>query len=588
MPQIRIPPPEREGWMENPPEGYEERSSLLDILGKILEPKYEIPGLSSYTRAVGTAKEILDAPITKRKEEFAKTAGIDVGDVPEAIGGGVPLSYLLGGTLGAGQFSGLSSMYVTPGDIPGALAPASGDPESGLYSPLDVGFAIVDVATLGASKAIRGIGRKVLDDFSDVVKSSRTRKFEKQAASEVDVPGTPSGSPREEALSRGMPIDVETGVVPESYTPPWSLEPSHPDYQPFLPSAVEKQRLIESGVFKTTGMEELSDLEDLALEGGAFRGVKLLPSKGKFKTLDVSNIEDETAVIVRRSKATGHDINRDILIGRKQLGSTDQIKMASIDPKTSEAMTELKFDLDNIGGKKLLKDIEFFQVGGASSKGVARMHSGKMMNDFIANVLRNDWIITPQAGPYTFDSLMGLIKRSVRNKMQMIFEPNIYRMESSGGSYLRWKKLSFTAMVNEKGEFVEEGLDTVIKELEDQIQLAREYGGVVGDPKIQKAGERALTRAKLTPTARKKIIQKHGDQRGKEVIDEMISEYGALKTEKKFRGHTSITYGQITIKKLKSMLAVILGMSSAKEFDEFLNYNPSSMEAQVFDNELMF
>ena len=61
-----------------------------------------------------------------------------------------------------------------------------------------------------------------------------------------------------------------------------------------------------------------------------------------------------------------------------------------------------------------------------------------------------------------------------------------------------------------------------------------------------------------------------------------------MNTIKKFKGSIEITYNSMTIKKLKGMVAGALGMSSAKEFDEFLNYNPESMEAQVFDNEQLF
>jgi len=587
-------------------ENQEPKESLLEV---ILKPKYEIPGLSAYSRAVGKLSDILDAPIEKEREQFAERYGISKKDVPSAVGG-TSLGMILGQPA-------LSSIYITPGDIPPMLAPASGDPETGEYSPLDVGFAIADVASLGATKAVRGIGRKVFDDFSDVVKSSRMRKMEKQMAKiEAEAPGTlatgedyvggvvdpsvrpvrqPRFSPeereqrvqsvirrldisREEALSQGLPVDVETGAVLEGWSPTGPV------------SASERGKLIKAGVFETTGIEELSHLEDFALEGGAIHGVKLLPPKGKFRNLDVSNIKDETAVIVIRKKAiteTGIEINRDILIGRRKLGSTDYIKMSSFSPKTGEVMTNMEFKLNNIGGKKLLEDSSFFQVG---ESGTAKMHSGVMMNDFIANVLRNDWIISPN-NEYTFDSLLPLIQRAVSNKMQIIFNPSYSRMSSSGGGHSKWGNLSFTAMVNERGEFVGEGLDTVFKELEDQIKLGEKYGGIVGKPEFQKLSSRTLTRAQLTPVARGKIIKEHGAKKGKEIIEDMIKKYkdsGHPMTGDKFKGSTEITYNSMTIKKLKGMVAGALGMSSAKEFDEFLNYNPESMEAQVFDNEQLF
>jgi hypothetical protein len=579
----------------------EPKESLLEV---ILKPKYEIPGLSAYSRAVGRLSEILDAPIEKEREQFAERYGISREDVPSAVGG-TSLGMILGQPA-------LSSIYITPGDIPPMLAPASGDPETGEYSNLDVGFAVADVASLGATKAVRGIGRKVFDDFSDVVKSSRMRKMEKQMAKiEAEAPGTLATGEdyvggvgldisREEALSQGLPVDVETGTILEGWSPTGPV------------SASERGKLIKAGVFETTGIEELSHLEDFALEGGAIHGVKLLPPKGKFRNLDVSNIKDETAVIVIRKKAiteTGIEINRNILIGRRKLGSTDHIKMSSFSPKTGEVMTNMEFKLNNIGGKKLLEDSSFFQVG---ESGTAKMHSGVMMNDFIANVLRNDWIIGPN-NEYTFDSLLPLIQRAVSNKMQIIFNPSYSRMSSSGGGHSKWGNLSFTAMVNERGEFVGEGLDTVFKELEDQIKLGEKYGGIVGKPEFQKLSSRTLTRSQLTPVAREKIIKEHGAKKGKEIIEDMINEYkfigkpdshvisppnvkpivtvGDIRKigyEKKFKGSIEITYNSMTIKKLKGMVAGALGMSSAKEFDEFLNYNPESMEAQVFDNEQLF
>ena len=101
-------------------ENQEPKESLLEV---ILKPKYEIPGLSAYSRAVGRLSEILDAPIEKEREQFAERYGISKEDVPSAVGG-TSLGMILGQPA-------LSSVQITPGDIPPMLAPASGDPETG-------------------------------------------------------------------------------------------------------------------------------------------------------------------------------------------------------------------------------------------------------------------------------------------------------------------------------------------------------------------------------------------------------------------------------------------------------------------------
>ena len=136
----------------------EPKESLLEV---ILKPKYEIPGLSAYSRAVGRLSEILDAPIEKEREQFAERYGISKEDVPSAVGG-TSLGMILGQPA-------LSSIQITPGDIPPILAPASGDPETGKYSPFDIAFSIADI--IPATK----VGKSA---FKSLTKPTK-KKFEK-------------------------------------------------------------------------------------------------------------------------------------------------------------------------------------------------------------------------------------------------------------------------------------------------------------------------------------------------------------------------------------------------------------------------
>ena len=103
--------------------------TVVDVIQEAVKPRWEIPGLSSYSRAMGRATDIMDAPIKKRHEEL-KSQGIladfnmrhgtvKYTEVPEGEGGlsGYPYAKSLA-----------------------YFMPLIGDPETGEYSLLDVAF----------------------------------------------------------------------------------------------------------------------------------------------------------------------------------------------------------------------------------------------------------------------------------------------------------------------------------------------------------------------------------------------------------------------------------------------------------------
>ena len=329
----------------------QERPSLLESLGEILEPTYELPGLSSYTRAVGKASDILDAPITKRKEEFAKAQGMDVEDVSRAdVGAGIPLSLMLGGTLAghsnplAAAASAMGDPRVTPGDLPAILAPASGDPETGLYSQLDVGFAIADVVTLGLTKPVRRIAGKVLDDFSDVVKSARemrkVKRMEKDIARlQAESPGVISGGPEPIPASTLSP-EAQQAFADLAETSQSSLVPDIADVTPttVAPDFPSPKKLPEGKVIKTTdegteyissGIDEFDSLERklqqeaMALDKSSIKGFTVIEDTKNFNPEDIPLKE---AVIIRTRRAEGRvpsgakmrEVDRDVVIVKAQ------------------------------------------------------------------------------------------------------------------------------------------------------------------------------------------------------------------------------------------------------------------------------
>ena len=112
------------------------------LLESITKPKYEIPGLSHYSRTIGKISKILDAPVEKRKKTFRELGVSMVHDptsgmsFPSVVEPDSPLAGEKGSPM--------------PSTTLAMLAPLSGDPETGKYSDVDLAFGVADVLGVGA------------------------------------------------------------------------------------------------------------------------------------------------------------------------------------------------------------------------------------------------------------------------------------------------------------------------------------------------------------------------------------------------------------------------------------------------------
>ena len=608
--------------------------TLLEQLGEILEPTYELPGLSSYTRAIGKLGKILDAP-TKKRKSLLEEAGLG-GTVDPMYGG-----FMLGTEGVPGEMSGQPT---AEGMLP-LLAPASGDPETGKYSPLDVGFAIADVASLGATKPVKNIARKVLDDFSAIAEHAKIRKMEKQMAKiEADAPGTLSGAeeptdPFEGWENVSADPDPETALSPEAQEIMDELDeleaqlnaqsttPLGPTIATDAPSQtsiglddapieVRKQQLIDEGSFKSTNNPDFEHLELIALEEKLNKGVEVFPAKGgKYQSMDIEELPEDVGLIVQRRKNVHkQEIDRDIVIGRKDFLGDSTFTITSVDPNTNLPQGSFKFSLSSYdthysgggdpryAGKKVVDTIMWFSGVGNVNKAVQKMHNGRMLSDFISFALKNDWVIMERS--MTLDSLYALLHQSIKQKAQIIFDASKRSTQypSSGGGHSVWSKLSQSALVDEKGDFVEEGVDKILRDIEGMIENARSKSLVSGEAGFEVTSElRKDAPAQMTRKGKKIIraeiedkfpelkVDKEGRKKLKELREREIRK---IEQESVHHRTTSvgkeIAYNAITIKKFGGFAASALGLDSVEEFQEFLNYNPESMEAQVFDNEQLF
>ena len=668
----------------------QERPSLLEALGEILEPTYEIPGLSSYTKAIGKASDILDAPITKRKEEFAKTAGIDVEDVSRAdVGAGVPLSLMLGGAMGpmGGSLSAaaraMGDPRVTLGDLPAILAPASGDPETGLYSPLDAAFAVAEIVPLAklATRPIKRIAGKVLDDFSEVVKHVKIRKMKKQMARlEADAPGTlatgqepmipapesaPSLTPEAQEAFADLAETSQASLVPDiadAPTPGISIDDIADVPQtaaiPDAPSPV--QALPEGKVMKTSpgGTEyvslgdEFDDIEKVvvkALEdkGAAIHGFHVVEDTKNFKLADIP--DNEVAIIrVRRSEGRTplRYRDRDVVVYKEKtrayegLGETHNSYMMRTVAPEGELLAEAR-DLgmarldwsvktDHATGVNTIDNISFFGKSPDEAVGIeakeqiqdkiqALVEAGKvsqsranlmfmdevrklgesrlktfsgMASDDFIKFLPDNWEI--KEGSLTFDSFMLLLNTAVKYRARIIFDPgNLQYIK--GGTRTVWSEKAGTVLLDQHGEVSREGIDMVINEAKKILARHKHPERIisadpqnifrhVADPEKLEKTSALFGRARLDPRLRRKLEQQHGVERANEIMEQVEKGYESYS----IRGGQAVEIGSMTIKQVKSVVAGLMGLSGVKEFEKFMNYNPESMEAQVFDNEQMF
>ena len=682
----------------------QEPPSLLEALGEILEPTYELPGLSSYTKFIGKARDILDAPITKRKEEFAKTAGIDVEDVSRAdIGAGIPLSLMLGGTL-AGHSNPLAAAAramgdprVTHGDLPSILAPASGDPETGLYSPLDATFAVAEIVPLAklATRPIKRIAGKVLDDFSKVVQSAKMRRMEKQISRlQAESPGIISGAdPLGPAPSPTLSPEIQAAYEQLGATHQASLVPDIADVPTkTVPDVPSPKKLPEGKVIKTTdegteyissGIDEFDSLERklqqeaMALDKSSIKGFTVIEDT---KNFNPENIPLGEAVIIRTRKAEGRipsgskmrEVDRDVVIMKTRstgdpsspvnerfymrVVSPDYEKLPVSGKSRTPSMTQLDWSVSTgPTGTKTISGLAFFgrspsrslrmeaeeeivkrlQKAGKISpehtlprykqsvgrmddpqpgdlpmsvndiitaaikergEGKLRMFAGSASDDFI-KFLPDNWKI--QEDSLTFDSFMLILKSAVKHNAEIIFNSSVTQAVG-GGSLSPWFKKTQHVLLDATGKFRRDGVDEVVEEAVKVLKKhkyperivapageARGPGGEIFrkviDPKDVAFRESTYAEAILDPRLMRKLEAQHGVERAREIAQE-IQAAGAGGR----KGPKTIEFGKMTIKQVKTVVASLMGLKSYKELNEFMNYNPGSMEAQVFDSEQMF
>ena len=622
--------------------------TLLEQLGEIIEPTYELPGLSSYTRFIGKASKILDAPIEKRKS-LLEEAGLG-GTIDPMYGG--PM-------IGSEGVPGEVSGQPTAGGMLPVISPASGDPETGLYSPLDVGFAVADVATLGTSKAVRSIGRKVLDDFSEVVHHAKIRKMEKQVSRiQAESPGVISGGPEPIPASTLSP-EAQQAFADLAETSQASLVTDIADITPAtaIPDAPSPKVLPEGKVIKTTdegteyissGIDEFDALEKRVMAEASAKGttVKGFTVVEDTKNFNLANLPDREVAIIRVRKAEGRTPltmrDRDVVIRKSATSdygsgtTSSRYEMRTIAPEG-----ELLADLDELGVSRLswrvstdadgvntISGISMFgkmshqpgivrpaEVERITSRLIARHgdsdstrrmikdalkkradqrirgFGGMAANDFIT-FLPDNWQIIEDS--LTFDSFMLLLKTAVNRKAQIIFDPGNLQYVT-GGSRSVWQKKAGTAFVDAQGNFRRGGVEDVINDAVRILKRHKHPERILSDKPIEdifdvmtdKAAIGRYRRARVDPRLRRKLEEQHGVERARELIEQVEKGYKPY-GESPITGSKGIEFGQMTIKQVKTVVATLMGLKSYKELNEFMNYNPESMEAQVFDNELMF
>jgi len=570
------------------------------LLENITKPQYEIPVLSTYTRLVGKLSKILDAPVERKRKEFAEIYNISEEDVPSAVGG-TSLGMLIGQPA-------LSSIQVTPGDIPPMLAPASGDPETGKYSKLDAGFAVLDVLGAGALLKARRAGKKTVSSFLDINEQSQ-------------IPNVPQSDIDAIQQFRATVGELDEVSIPEYEEFAQQLSPATQELLASrissgiidTPPGLQRQILIDEGTFKPSGKPELVHLEELALGQGFKKGVDIFPAQGgKYQKINLEELPDEVGLIVQRRKNVHkQEIDRDIIIGRTEFLGRHKFVINSVDPITGKSQGAFKFHLSNYDdhykfkynpdprykGKNVVEGISWFSHGWG---GTQQRHNGKMLVDFINFAIDNDWVIMERA--MTFDSLYAMIRQAVKRKAQIIFTPSTKigggTQKTSGATHSVFSKIHSSALIDEKGDFVEEGLDKIMRDLNSMIEAGRKRGLVVGEPnfrateELRKNAPTYFTR-EAEKKARAEIKAEFPDLIDEQEIQVLIQKKAQQTGMKSgmWRSsdvHKEIEYNFITIKRMGVYLANLLGLKGIGELKQFLNYEPDSMESQVFDNEIMF
>ena len=634
------------------------------VLETITKPKYELGGLSSYSRAVGKLSKILNAPVEKSNKKF-KELGVSrvynpaTGMMMDSI---VEPDSPLAGEKGLPMPSTTLSM----------LAPLTGDPETGKYSNLDIAFGALEATGYGAaaSKTIKKLKKpKAFDDMSDAEFIAHSREFQQRrfrermlsASENLDATGDM------DEVYRSLSRVTENGARPISEAPISEVDRIYNDLtipqrelfvdevnrtsrreyrmglsdRPELEtgsdvsqgirqiSNQERQRFneiirgegrsrrnrgtfvdeIQSGKFKTTGLSELEDIEYIAYKDlNMKKGVEILPPESSYKNLDVLELPEDVGVIVQRKAGKG-ERDRNIIIGRQQREFDSKVKLYSVDTdNTLKAKFEFNIsnDVDD-KGRNIIDGISFFKAGNNDRAGV---HSGLLLKDFIEYSLNNNWVI--KETNLSLDSLYAVINQAVRQKARIIFSGD-HRVISGIGRELDWSKKASKYFIDEKGDFIEDGMDTVMRDFEELIERARkgeipgQKGEIVGspDPSFPDVSDldadaalqdkmprytrevEIKIRKEVTEETRNMYPELTGEEL-KDRIDARLMSHAFKAADRNMRkGSGVMEYNSITIEKLTNTFAGVIGMTN-KEFLDFLSYDPNSVESQVFDNEIMF
>ena len=558
----------------------EPEESLLETITK---PRYEVPGLSTYSRVVGKLSKILNA-------------SIDKGDIKPFVD----------------PIYGTHQEPVR--DLPSLIAPMSGDPETGKYSYLDIAFGGLEgaVGLKAVSKGITGVRRSagkippmhVFEDGSSLTSQDMTRMNE--LITDIN---------RRGGIQETNIQDIERALDDLS---PDAREAFEDTFEDALYGAREAtddisdvsrlRSAISEGTFKSSKIPELEDLEVIAhSELRMKKGVEILPADQSHKNLDILNLPEDVGIIVQRRQSLGHGRDRNLIIGRTEFGRSSRIKIYSADANTNKLVSHFEFKLENyddtvfsftknvdetLKGKKIVSGIHFFEdVYGEG----AVTHSGLLLRDFMDYAIDNDWVVKETS--MTMDSLYAMLNQAIRRKAEIIFSTE-KRVKSQKMSHSKWSRMTKKFFVDEKGDFVKEGIDDVMKDLEEFVdraskgKISRQEGKIVGRPKPKLTESKDYGNVEITQEAKAKIKSdlqdKYPELSHSELVEKVEREIihtKALVPSRKI--HDEFEYSAITIKKLAGAVSMFLGMST-DEFLEFLSYDPDSMESQVFDNEISF
>tara|TARA_R100001594_G_scaffold65332_2_gene99545 strand:- start:283 stop:1893 length:1611 start_codon:yes stop_codon:yes gene_type:complete len=174
------------------------------------------------------------------------------------------------------------------------------------------------------------------------------------------------------------------------------------------------------------------------------------------------------------------------------------------------------------------------------------LYAGNIMKLFMEKIPNNTVI---REGSLSWDSLVLVIRSAIKQKARIFFHEGT-RVESRVSNMSKFSQM-YMAAKNKKGQekVADDFVNYILSKLERSKHLVE--------------GEHGFKVKQL----------KHPIHR---------SEARSGKIRHK------LTYNAVSIHKMAGALALGLGFKNTKEFYKFLDYDPESVEAQVFDNEIQF